>query len=75
MIRCEGWERFGGIFTFGPVRWVQCPNDAVVMLKVKQDGKVSNQPACLGCWGKGKTNKIKIISSVLLPTQRKRKIK
>lgn len=28
-MRCEGYVRKGGVFTFGPVKWVQCENEAV----------------------------------------------
>jgi len=48
--RCEGWRRHGGIFTFGPVTWTQCPESATVMLTVKQDGKKQKLPACPKCW-------------------------
>jgi len=36
--------------TFGPVQWVQCPNDATVILTVVQDGETTDQPACNECW-------------------------
>lgn len=68
--RCEGWTRTGGAFTLGPVSWSQCPNDAVVKLKVKQEGRISLQPACLICWDKGKASGIKIISAQLIKTGR-----
>jgi len=49
--RCEGWRRKGGMFTFGPVHWSQCENDAVVTLTVRQDGvKRKPLPACKKCW-------------------------
>jgi len=48
--RCEGWRRHGGIFTFGPVTWTQCPESATVMLTVKQDGKKQKLPSCQKCW-------------------------
>jgi hypothetical protein len=62
-MRCEGWRRRGGAFTFGPVKWEQCNNDAVVMLEVEQ-GQVEKQPACLACWNEAVERRIKIISSV-----------
>ena len=62
-MRCEGWTRKGGIFTMGIPQWSQCKNNAVVMLKVDQDeGIVSEQPAYINCWEKGKKANIKILS-------------
>jgi len=60
-MRCEGWTRKGGVFTFGPVTWSQCENEAIVMLEVEQE-KVEKQPACLECWGKGIKAGIKLLS-------------
>lgn len=48
-IRCEGYRRYGGAFTLGPVRWVQCKNTAVVMLTVIQEEE-AQFPACNICW-------------------------
>jgi len=50
--RCEGWRRYGGAFTLGPVKWVQCPESATVMLTVKQEGEKKKQrmPSCQKCW-------------------------
>lgn len=49
-IRCEGWRRYGGAFSFGPVTWRQCENEAVVLLTVMQDGKRQDAvPACETC--------------------------
>lgn len=66
-MRCEGWTRHGGVFTFGPVTWTQCPNEAVVMLKVEQkvEGQsgVSEQPACIDCWKEAKAWPITILSA------------
>ena len=48
--QCEGWRRKGGMFTFGPVHWRQCENEAKFILTVKQDGKKQKpMPACTVC--------------------------
>ena len=60
-IRCEGWRRHGGVFTFGPVTWEQCKSRATVNLTVKQEGKVQTLPACPKCWQEVIDNNIKII--------------
>lgn len=66
-MRCEGWRRFGGAFTLGPVRWEQCKNDAIVSIKVKQDDGEGIFPACKTCWKEAIANKdIKIIEVVPL---------
>jgi hypothetical protein len=62
-MRCEGWHRYGGAFSFGPVKWVQCENEAVVELLVEQDGKEKLWPACLTCWKEAVANKMKIIQA------------
>lgn len=52
--RCEGYRRRGGAFTFGPVTWKQCEEEAVVNITVEQteDGRVFKKtyPACMTCW-------------------------
>ena len=60
--RCEGYRRCGGAFTLGPVRWEQCKNTAITILKVKQE-KIETIPSCLECWGEARTNGIKILSA------------
>lgn len=60
-IRCEGWRRNGGIFTFGPVTWEQCKENGVVMLTVNQDGKTQKLPACKDCWKEVIEKKIEIV--------------
>jgi len=55
--RCEGWRRHGGAFTFGPVKWVQCPESATVMLTVKQAGEKQKLPACPKCWQEARNTK------------------
>ena len=51
-MRCEGWRRYGGAFTLGPPEWVQCENDAIVLLTVQQE-KVETLPSCSDCWKEG----------------------
>ncbi len=64
-IRCDGWRRRGGAFTFGPVKWEQCENDAVVILKIRQQGEVKESPCCMECWNESIENadKIEIIEA------------
>lgn len=59
-MQCEGWRRTGGAFTFGPVKWEQCKNNAIVMITVTQDGKTETLPACVECWNECINTKIKI---------------
>ena len=61
-MQCQGWRRYGGVFTFGPVRWEQCKNEAVVNLTVKQK-KIEILPACLTCWDECISTGIKIIKA------------
>lgn len=49
-IQCEGWRRYGGAFTFGPVKWEQCRENATVMVTIKQGAEdVKTLPACDHC--------------------------
>lgn len=57
MIRCEGWERHGEAFTFGPVKWIQYEQEAVVMLTVIQDGETETLPSCMEHWKECIANK------------------
>jgi len=59
-MQCEGWRRYGGIMTFGPVKWEQCKENATAMLKVDQE-KVEDLPACPICWKEVIENKITIL--------------
>jgi hypothetical protein len=61
-MRCEGWRRNGGVFTFGPVKWSQCKNDATVMIDLEQDGEQQTLPGCLECWQEAIDKGIKILS-------------
>jgi hypothetical protein len=50
-VRCEGWRRYGGAFTLGPVTWEQCKETATVMLTCKQFLEPTKTlPACHHCW-------------------------
>lgn len=60
--RCQGYRRYGGMFTLGPVKWVQCENDAVVILEVSQES-VEAFPACMDCWSEAIERKISILSA------------
>lgn len=60
--RCEGWRRYGGAFTLGPVRWEQCKNDATVTLTVEQE-TTERMPACMECWREAQERGIKIHAS------------
>jgi len=52
-LRCEGWTRHGGVFTFGPIEWSQCEKDAVVLITFTQkEEKENTLPACKECWQK-----------------------
>ncbi len=55
-MRCEGWTRQGGAFTFGPARWYQCKNDAITMLTVKQGDGTQTLPSCEKCWKRCKAH-------------------
>lgn len=67
-LRCEGWRRYGGAFNFGPPRWVQCANNAIVLLTVEQDGQITrDSPACSHCWEEGISRGIKQIAATPLP--------
>lgn len=49
-MKCEGYRKYGGVFSLGPITWKQCENDAVVMVEVEQDGKCEILPSCMVCW-------------------------
>ncbi len=60
--RCEGFRRYGGAFSFGPVTWKQCENDATVSMNVVQDGVEQRFLACHTCWVEAYSSKeIKIL--------------
>lgn len=47
---CEGYRRYGGAFSFGPVKWVACEEKAIVRILVVQDGVEKGYNGCLQCW-------------------------
>jgi hypothetical protein len=64
--RCEGYRRYGGAFTLGPVRWEQCDENAIVMIKIVQDGEKKTFPACQECWKEAATHGLCILKVTLL---------
>lgn len=55
--KCEGYRRYGGAFTMGPVQWVPCTETATVIIRVRQKNKdIDELPACLTCWGEAMEN-------------------
>ncbi|KKK76129.1 hypothetical protein LCGC14_2866780 [marine sediment metagenome] len=65
-IRCEGQTKIGAFQMGGYAGWRQCENDAVIILKVRQDkGKITDQPSCDVCWKRAKkyTN-VEIVENV-----------
>ena len=69
-MRCEGYRRYGGAFTLGPITWVQCTNNAIVELTAVQDNKESTFPACLHCWKEAIEKKINVTSVVPLSEEK-----
>lgn len=60
-VRCEGWRKRGSVFSFGIPEWIQCENEAIVMLEVKQE-EIETLPACKICWQEAIDRKMKILS-------------
>ncbi len=57
LLQCQGFRRYGGAFTLGPVNWVQCTNIAVVNLTFTQsDEPETTLPACMTCWEEALVN-------------------
>lgn len=70
-MRCEGWRRYGGAFTLGPVHWEQCKEEATVILNLKQKGKVQELPSCSTCWAEAMHHpEIRVIDAI--PITRKK---
>lgn len=65
--RCQGWRRYGGAFSFGPIKWVQCKERATVMLCFERDGKTETLPACPKCWQECIDTGLKILSAKPIP--------
>lgn len=61
-MRCEGWRRYGGALTLGPVEWKQCKEEAIVMIETEQESKITILPGCLTCWNECIENNIQIRS-------------
>lgn len=66
-MRCEGYRRYGGAFSLGPVTWEQCKEEAAVIMKCEQEKKVSTFPACFTCWEEAIKTGIKIINVKTIP--------
>jgi len=62
-MRCEGYRRYGGAFTLGPVKWEQCKNDAIAIIECSQDGETKEFPACTECWNEAIEKGIPITKS------------
>lgn len=58
--RCEGYRRYGGAFTLGPVRWEQCNEEGIVVLHI---AGCEPTPACSKCWKEAIENKLPIESA------------
>lgn len=69
-MRCEGYRRYGGAFTFGPVRWEQCHREGIVMIKFVIDGQEKTLPACMECWKECIEGKLKILE--VIPMEEKK---
>lgn len=54
MKQCDGWRRHGGLMTFGPVKWVQCTEEATVIIKIVQDNEETIMNACQHCLDEAK---------------------
>ena len=75
-MQCKGCRRIGGILSFGPVRWIDCKNEATVMLTVIQEGNETEMPACNTCWAEGlKTPAIQIKNAVPILEEEKQDAK
>ena len=66
-MRCEGWRRYGGAFTFGPPQWVQCHEDATVLITHKTKDGEETTPGCNRCWEECIENNVEIIKVVPIP--------
>lgn len=71
-VRCDTWRRHGNAFSFGPMTWTQCPNDAVVLLTVEQEGLVvKDSPACAACWEESRERGLKQLDAKPIATKGK----
>lgn len=55
--QCEGWRRYGGAFTMGPVTWEQCKEKATVMVEGKNHDETlyKTLPMCDTCLREAQT--------------------
>jgi len=60
-MRCEGFRRYGGAFTLGPIEWEQCEENAIVYITTRINNKKQIIPSCKKCWEESIENGIKII--------------
>lgn len=63
-VQCEGYRRYGGAFTLGPVKWVQCEENATVTLTAVQNSEVKKLQICIACWKEAIENDVAIIDAV-----------
>ena len=61
MKQCEGYRRYGGAFSLGPVTWEQCKKVATVLLTISEGSKEQTLPSCQVCWDECLQNNIKVI--------------
>jgi hypothetical protein len=66
VIACEGYRRYGGAFTLGPVRWEQCDSPAEVSITVQQGSVTKTFPCCTVCWQEAINNTMTILNCVPL---------
>jgi len=69
MPQCEGFRRYGGAFTLGPVKWEQCKEEAEFTITVEQDGKPQTLPCCKTCWQEAITAGIRVLKIEPLPVK------
>ncbi len=69
-MRCEGYYKYGSFMTFGPRRWEQCENEAIVMIRFidqqnnnnyEGEGQERTLPACAKCWQQCITDHMEIL--------------
>lgn len=74
-IRCEGYHRSGGAFSFGPPEWRQCKNRAEFSITVSQSGEESTLPACKACLEESLNNEnLEVLAHVLLEVTNEQRV-
>jgi hypothetical protein len=63
-MRCEGYRRYGGAFTLGPVKWEQCKEEATVLITFSNNAGTHVLPGCAKCWAECIENKLNIVSVI-----------